>query len=96
MHRWRTDLFRHLLHGLEVELRVIEQRQLHLLAHRRHVSLVEQKLGRAAPAIAALGVRQFQHVVCGLTNRAQDGTAPDRERLGELLPEYVEGGICPR
>ena len=55
------------------------------------MSLVEQ-----APAIAALGVRQFQHVVCGLTNRAQDGTAPDRERLGELLPEYVEGGICPR
>jgi hypothetical protein len=55
------------------------------------MSLVEQ-----APAIAALGVRQFQHVVCGLTNRAQDGTAPDRERLGEILPEYVEGGICPR
>ena len=72
-------MFRHLLHGLEVELRV-EQRQLHLLAHRGHVSLAEQKLGRAAPAIAALGVRQFQHVVCGLTNRAQDGTAPDRER----------------
>ena len=84
-------MFRHLLHGLEVELRVIEQRQLHLLVHRGHVSLVEQKLGRAAPAIAALGVRQFQHVVCGLTNRAQDGTAPDRERLGELLPE-VRGG----
>ena len=54
------------------------------------------RLGRAAPAIAALGVQQLQHVVCGLTNRAQDGTAPDRERLGELLPEYVEGGICPR
>jgi hypothetical protein len=89
-------LFRHLLDGLEVELRVIEQRQLHLLAHRGHVSLVEQKLGRAAPAIAAPGVQQLQHVVCGLTNRAQDGTAPDRERLGELLPEYVEGGICPR
>ena len=88
-------MFRHLLHGLEVELRV-EQRQLHLLAHRGHVSLVEQKLGRAAPAIAALGVRRFKRVVCGLTNRAQDGTAPDRERLGELLPEYVEGGICPR
>jgi hypothetical protein len=34
-----------------------------------------------------LGVRQFQHVVCGLTNRAQDGTAPDRERLCELVPE---------
>jgi hypothetical protein len=94
MHTWRTDLFRHLLHSLEVELRVIEQRQLHLLAHRGHVSLVEQKLGRAAPAIAALGVRQFQHVVCGLTNRAQ--AAPDRERLGELLRRYVEGGICPR
>ena len=84
-------MFRHLLHGLEVELRVIEQRQLHLLAHHRHVSLVEQKLGRAAPAIAALGVRHSKHVVCGLTNRAQDGTAPDRERLGELLPE-VRGG----
>ena len=42
-------MFRHLLHGLEVELRV-EQRQLHLLAHRGHVSLVEQKLGGAAPA----------------------------------------------
>ena len=42
------------------------------------------------------GVQQLQHVVCGLTDRAQDGTAPDRERLGELLPEYVEGGICPR
>ena len=77
--------------ALKVELRVIKQRPLHLFAHRGHVSLVEQ-----APAIAALGVRQFQHVVCGLTNRAQDGTAPDRERLGEILPEYVEGGICPR
>ncbi|MFZ0854465.1 MAG: hypothetical protein WAO08_35355, partial [Hyphomicrobiaceae bacterium] len=82
--------------ALKVELRVIKQRRLHLFAHRGHVSLVEQELGRAAPAIAALGVRQFQHVVCGLTNRAQDGTAPDRERLGEILPEYVEGGICPR
>lgn len=82
--------------ALKVELRVIKQRPLHLFAHRGHVSLVEQELGRAAPAIAALGVRQFQHVVCGLTNRAQDGTAPDRERLGEILPEYVEGGICPR
>ena len=51
-------MFRHLLHGLEVELRV-EQRQLHLLAHRGHVSLVEQKLGRAAPAIAAPGVQQL-------------------------------------
>ena len=52
--------------------------------------------GRAAPAIAAPGVQQLQHVVCGLTNRAQDGTAPDRERLGQLLPEYVEGGVSSK
>ena len=84
-------MFRHLLHGLEVELRVIEQRQLHLLAHRGHVSLVEQKLGRAAPAIAALGVRQFQRVVCGPPIVRRTGPPPDRERLGELLPE-VRGG----
>ena len=77
-------MFRHLLHGLEVELRV-EQRQLHLLAHRGHVSLVEQKLGRAAPAIAALGVRQFQFAASPIVRR----TGPPR--IGSGLPE-VRGG----
>ena len=42
-----------------------------------------------ATALAALDLAlgQLQHVVCRLTNRAQDGAAPDRERLGELLGE---------
>jgi hypothetical protein len=94
MHRWRTDLFRHLLHGLEVELRVIEQRQLHLLAHRGHVSLAEQKLGRAAPAIAALGVRQFQFAASPIVRR----TGPPRIGSGwvSFCRRYVEGGVCPR
>ena len=87
-------MFRHLLHGLEVELRVIEQRQLHLLAHRGHVSLAEQKLGRAAPAIAALGVRQFQFAASPIVRRT--GPPPDRERLGELLPEVRGGRQLPK
>ena len=86
-------MFRHLLHGLEVELRVIEQRQLHLLAHRGHVSLAEQKLGRAAPAIAALGVRQFQRVVCGppIVRR----TGPPRIGSGwvSFLARYAAGNM---
>ena len=36
MHRWRTELFRNLVHSLEVELRVIGERQLHLLAPLGH------------------------------------------------------------
>ena len=39
MHRGRTDLFRHLLNGLEVEMRVVEQRQVDLLTHRCNVGL---------------------------------------------------------
>jgi hypothetical protein len=27
MHRWRTELFRHLVHGPDVEIAIIEQRQ---------------------------------------------------------------------
>ena len=97
MHRWRTELFRHLVHGPDVEIAIIEQRQVNLLAHRGRVSLVEQELGRAAPAIAALGVRQLQHVVCGLTNRAQE-QGPTRIGSGwvSFCRRYVEGGICPR
>jgi hypothetical protein len=34
MHRWRTELFRHLVHSLEVDLCVAEQRQIDLSAHR--------------------------------------------------------------
>ena len=48
------------------------------MAYRGNIGLVEQELGGAAPAIAALGVRQLQHVVGGLANGAQDGAAPDR------------------
>ena len=36
MHRWRTELFRHLVHSLEVDLCVAEQRQIDLSAHRDH------------------------------------------------------------
>ena len=32
MHRWRTELFRHLVHGPDVEIAIIEQRQVNLLA----------------------------------------------------------------
>ena len=39
MHRWRTELFRHLVHSLEVDLCVAEQRQIDLSAHRGHVGL---------------------------------------------------------
>lgn len=37
MHRWRTELFRHLVHGPDVEIAIIEQRQVNLLAHRSNV-----------------------------------------------------------
>ena len=39
MHRWRTEWFRHLVHSLEVDLCVAEQRQIDLSAHRGHVGL---------------------------------------------------------
>jgi hypothetical protein len=59
MHRWRTDLFRHLLHGLGVELRLEEQRQIDLSAHVGNVGLVEQQTGRPSkksPAEAGQGI----------------------------------------
>jgi hypothetical protein len=37
MHRWRTELFRHLVHSPDVEIAIIEQRQVNLLAHRSNV-----------------------------------------------------------
>jgi len=43
------------LHRPEVELRIIEQRKVDLVAHRGNVGLVEDQLGGAAPAIAQLG-----------------------------------------
>jgi len=37
MHRWRTELFRHLVHSPDVEIAIIEQRQVNLLAHRSNI-----------------------------------------------------------
>ena len=45
------------VHRPDVELRVIEQRQVHLPAHRGNVGLVEEELGGMSPAVA-LGIAE--------------------------------------
>jgi hypothetical protein len=73
MHRWRTELFRHLAYGPDIDLGVMEQRQMALPAHRGHVGLLEEELGGMAPTVAAFGVRQLQPVVGDLTNSVRTG-----------------------
>ena len=45
MHRWRTELFRHLVHSPDVEIAIIEQRQVNLLAHRSNVGRAMREIG---------------------------------------------------
>jgi len=45
MHRWRTELFRHLVHGPDVEIAIIEQRQVNLRAHRSNVGQAMREIG---------------------------------------------------
>jgi len=73
-------------HGPEVELSIIEQREVDLVAHRGNIG--KEELGSVAPAIAVLGLllREGQHVGC-IANRAQDGPVLDREGLGQFLGE---------
>ena len=63
------------VHGSDLELRIIEQREVDLPAHGRYVSLVEKELGGMSPAIAVLGLlmREGQYVVGSLANGAKDG-----------------------
>ena len=67
-------------HGPEVELSIIEQREVDLVAHRGNIGLVEQEIGGMSPALAVLGplMRQRDNVVGSLANGAQDGAALDR------------------
>jgi hypothetical protein len=53
-----------LRHRFDVELRIIEQRQMDLMAHRRNVGLIEYQLGGLPPALAqfAASERQRQHI----------------------------------
>ena len=59
-------------HGPEVELSIIEQREVDLVAHRGNIGLVEQEFGGMAPAIAVFGplMRQREDVVGCIANRA--------------------------
>ena len=60
------------LHRPDIELRIIKQRKVDLVAHRGNVGLVKEELGSVAPAIAVLGLllRDGQHVVGCIANRA--------------------------
>jgi hypothetical protein len=82
-----------LRHRFDVELRIIEQRQMDLMAHCRNVGLIEYQLGGLPPALAAFAAsgRQRQHVVGGLTDRSQDAPVLGRKGLSEILGE-VRGG----
>ena len=53
-----------LRHRFDVELRIIEQRQMDLMAHCRNVGLIEYQLGGLPPALAqfAASERQRQHI----------------------------------
>ena len=68
---------------------IIKQRKVDLVAHRGNVCLIEEKLNGSAPAIALHGLllREGQHVVGCIANRAQDGPVLDREGLGQFLGE---------
>jgi hypothetical protein len=59
-------------HRIEVELRIIKQRKVDLVAHRGNVGPVKKELGGMSPAIAVLGLllREGQHVVGCIANRA--------------------------
>ena len=50
--------------AFDVELRIIEQRQMDLMAHCRNVGLIEYQLGGLPPALAqfAASERQRQHI----------------------------------
>jgi hypothetical protein len=67
-------------HGPEVELSIIEQREVDLVAHRGNIGLVEQELGGMSPALAMLGplITQRDNVVGSLANGAQNRPALDR------------------
>ena len=63
------------LHRPDIELRIIKQRKVDLVAHRGNVGLVEEELGSATPAIAVLGTirREGQHVARSVANGPQAG-----------------------
>jgi hypothetical protein len=68
-------------HGPDIELRIIEQRKVNLPAHRGNVGLVEEELGGTSPALAELGLlmRERQHVIGSLADRAQDAAVLGRK-----------------
>jgi len=64
----------------DIELSIIEQRKVDLVAHRGNIGLVEQEIGGMSPALAVLGplMRQRDNVVGSLANGAQNRPALDR------------------
>ena len=62
------------LHRSDIELRIIKQREVDLVAHRGNIGLVEQEFGGMSPALAVLGplMRQRDNVVGSLANGAQN------------------------
>jgi hypothetical protein len=71
------------------KLRVIEQRQVHLVAHRGNVGLVEDQLSGLLPALAqfAANARQRQHIGDGFADGAQDAPVLGRKGLSGILGE---------
>ena len=85
-------------HRPDVELRIIEQRQMNLPAHRGDVGLLDDQLGSAPPASAQVNAifRQSEHVVARIRDRAQgDPPIVGRGRVS-FLKRYAGGNITER
>jgi hypothetical protein len=77
------------VHGSDVELDIIEQRKMDLLAHRIDIGLGEEELDGIPPACTGFGLvlRHRQHIGRNAPDGAQDRAVSDRKGPSEFFGE---------